>query len=103
MTVSIVNGFVVPKIQSLEISNDDIKKLGIKPEDFSKVDNICLNDIERLLDLQKIAVFNGVKLTVENMQPQVSRLFEQTGLYKLLSFGNSSIHAIRKRQGLAFD
>lgn len=71
--------------------------------DFSKVDNICLNDIERLLDLQKIAVFNGVKLTVENMQPQVSRLFEQTGLYKLLSFGNSSIHAIRKRQGLAFD
>ena len=38
MSVSIVNGFDVPKIQSLEISNDDIKKLGIKPEDFSKVD-----------------------------------------------------------------
>ena len=71
--------------------------------DFSKVDNIGLNDIERLLDLQKIAVFNGIKLSVENMQPQVSRLFYLLVLYKLLSFGNSSIHSIRKRQGLAFD
>ena len=71
--------------------------------DFSQVDNIALNDIECLLDLQKMAVFNGLKLSVENMQPQVSRLFEQTGLYKLLSFGNSAKHSIRKRQGLAFD
>ena len=71
--------------------------------DFSKVDSVCLNDIEKLLDLQRMAVFNGLKLTVENMQPQVSRLFEQTGLYKLLSFGNPSLHSIRKRQGLAFN
>ena len=71
--------------------------------DFSKVEDICLNDIERLLDLQKVAVFNGIKLSVENMQPQISRIFEQTGLYKLLSFGNNTLHSIRKRQGLAFD
>ena len=71
--------------------------------DFSKGEDICLTDIERLLDLQKVAVFNGIKLSVENMQPQISRIFEQTGLYKLLSFGNNTLHSIRKRQGLAFD
>lgn len=71
--------------------------------DFTNVDDICLNDIERLLDLQKMAVFNEVKISVENMKPHISRLFEQTGLYKLLTFGNSSCLKIRKRQGLAFE
>ena len=28
--------------------------------DFSNVEEICLHDIERLLDLQKIAVFNVI-------------------------------------------
>ena len=69
--------------------------------DFTNVDDICLNDIERLLDLQKMAVFNEVKISVENMKPHISRLFEQTGLYKLLTFGSSSCLKIRKRQGLA--
>ena len=82
---------------SFQVADSEIKL------DFSQVDNIALKDIERLLDLQKMAVFNGISLTVENMQPQVSKLFEQTGLYKLLSFQNSSLPSIRKRQGLAFD
>ena len=71
--------------------------------DFSNVEEICLHDIERLLDLQKIAVFNEIKLRVKNMEPAIARIFEQTGLYKILVFGNSKEGKIRKRQGLAFD
>ena len=71
--------------------------------DFSNVDEICLKDIEKLLDLQKIAVFNEIKIHVENMKPNISRLFEQTGLYKMLTFGNPPKIRTRKRQGLAFD
>lgn len=71
--------------------------------DFSNVDEIGLKDIESLLDLQKMAVFNEIKISVENMKPNISRLFEQTGLYKMLTFENSCHPKIRKRQGLAFD
>lgn len=71
--------------------------------DFSNVEEICLHDIERLLDLQKFAVFNEIKLRVKNMEPAIARIFEQTGLYKILVFGNSKEGKIRKRQGLAFD
>ena len=71
--------------------------------DFSDVENICLRDIESLLNLQKIAVFNEIKIRVENMAPDLTKIFEQTGLYKLINFGGSSVKKIRKRQGLAFD
>lgn len=71
--------------------------------DFSNVDEICLKDIEKLLDLQKIAVFNEMKIKVENMKPNISRIFEQTGLYRMLTFGSPQKIRTRKRQGLAFD
>lgn len=71
--------------------------------DFSNVEEIRIRDIEKLLYLQKIAVFNEIKLHVENMRPNISRLFEQTGLYKLLTFSNPDIISTRKRQGLVFE
>ena len=33
--------------------------------DFSNVDEICMRDIEKLLYLQRIAVFNEIKIHVE--------------------------------------
>ena len=72
--------------------------------DFSNVDELSMKDIETILALQKLAVFNEVKLHVVNMKPAISRIFEQTGLYKMLGvFDNNSIFKIKKRQGLAFD
>jgi len=71
--------------------------------DFSNVESICLKDVESLLNLQKIAVFNEIKINVENMAPNITKIFEQTGLYKLITFGTSTINKTRKRQGLAFD
>lgn len=71
--------------------------------DFSNVEDIRLKDIESLLDLQKIAVFNEIKISVENMRPHIAMLFEQTGLYKLITFGQPVSARMRKRQGLAFE
>ena len=71
--------------------------------DFSNVDEICMRDIEKLLYLQRIAVFNEIKIHVQNMKPNISRIFEQTGLYKLLTFKNTGIVTTRKRQGLVFE
>ena len=80
---------------------DSIKELAL---DFSDVDEIRLNDVERLVALQKMAVFNEVRISAQNMKPSVSKIFEQTGLDKML---NSLSHArkqnIRKRQGFIFD
>lgn len=72
--------------------------------DFSNVDEIRLQDIESLLTLQKLAVFNEMKIRVQNMQPAITRVFEQTGLYKMMNtLGTPVKLKIRKRQGLAFD
>lgn len=72
--------------------------------DFTNVEEIRMRDIERLLTLQKLAVFNEVKIRVENMKPGISRIFEQTGLYKMMNTFNAPAKLqIRKRQGLAFD
>ncbi len=72
--------------------------------DFSNVDEIRLEDIESLLTLQKLAVFNEMKISVQNMKPAVVKIFEQTGLYKMMNtLGNPVKLNIRKRQGLAFE
>ena len=69
--------------------------------DFSNVDEIKLEDIEKLLDIQKTAVFNEIKIKVDNMQPNISRIFAQTGLNKLMNtFGNTASGKINKRLGL---
>lgn len=81
----------------IQNANNEIKL------DFSNVEEIGLKDIEKLLDLQKIAVFNETKLSVENMKPSITKLFQQTGLCKVLDFGNNQHTKTRKRQGLAFD
>ncbi len=72
--------------------------------DFSNVDEIKMDDIEKLIMLQKLAVFNEAKIRVENMKPAILRIFEQTGLYKMMnSLNTTPVLKIKKRQGLAFE
>ena len=72
--------------------------------DFSNVEELCMKDVETLLTLQKFAIFNEVKLRIENIKPSVSKIFEQTGFYKMLSsLGTTTSPKIKKRQGFAFD
>ena len=72
--------------------------------DFSNVEEIRLEDIESLLTLQKLAVFNEMKISIQNMKPAVVKIFEQTGLYKMINTLGTPVKLnIRKRQGLAFE
>lgn len=75
--------------------------------DFSNVEEIRLRDIERLLDLQKMAVFNEIKIKVGHMKPSISKIFEQTGLYKLMNTLGATCPVaplkINKRLGLVAD
>ena len=57
-------------------------------------ESLCLWDL----------IFNDAKISVKNMTPTVSRVFEQTGLYKMMNnFASSNLKNIRKRQGFAFE
>lgn len=71
---------------------------------FANVNELKLSDIEEIVTLQKLAVFNDSKISVKNMTPTVSRVFEQTGLYKMMNnFASNNMKNIRKRQGFAFE
>lgn len=50
--------------------------------DFSRVKDCNLQNIQTLLNLQKIAIFNDVKLDIKNTTPLVEKMLYQTGLYK---------------------
>ncbi len=69
--------------------------------DFSNVSEIRMNDIQRLLDLQKLAIFNDIDIKVENMEPDISKILEQTGLYKTLNtLSGREKSKLHKRMGL---
>ena len=96
-----INPWLENQDQSLSYISDSIKELEL---DFSDVDEIRLNDVERLLDLQKLAVFNEVKIKTQNLKPSVSKIFEHTGLDKMLNaLSHTRKQNIRKRQGFIFD
>lgn len=65
MSLNIQSGFVIPKCQSINIDNDDSKKLGITSEDWAKVDKNgdFLITIDELLQngLGVSSVFNAYK------------------------------------------
>lgn len=72
--------------------------------DFSNVHEIRMRDIEKLIDLQKLAIFNQIKIKIDNLTPDISKILEQTGLYKTLNtFENFEPVKIHKRLGLAMD
>lgn len=93
-------------INNLLNRKDSLKIFGQLEEkelelDFSNVDEIRFEDIQQLLQLQKIAVFNEIRIKAENMQPHISKIFEQTGMYKILNtLGNVDSSKIVKRQGI---
>lgn len=53
--------------------------------DFKHVENFSLNNIYALLDLQKVALFNNVKLNIKNTTPEVNKILSETGIYKTLT------------------
>ena len=65
--------------------------------DFSKVNDFNLQNIRTLLNLQKIAVFNDIKLDIKNTTPLIEKELFQTGLYRNLDgFSTNSILASKR-------
>jgi len=77
-------------LNSIEI--DTGKHLTI---DFSKVKEFNLNNLHTLMDLQKLALFNDVKLDIKNTTPIIDKFLSETGLYK--TFANTTTNLATKR------
>ena len=66
--------------------------------DFSNIKELRLPEIQKLLALHKLAIFNELHLQVAHIAPSIQLLLEQTGLYKTLNTMNLSCSRnIKKR------
>ena len=60
--------------------------------DFSKVEQIALQYIQRISDIHRVAVLNGKKLYIKNAGPEVLHILAMTGLHKsFTNFDDKSI------------
>lgn len=80
-------------IDNLFKEKNGLKKLTIDANeklelDFSNIKEIRLPDIQKLLALHKLAIFNDLSLQVAHIAPPILLLLEQTGLYKTLNTMN---------------
>ena len=50
--------------------------------DFSSIDKIALQDIEKISDIHRVAVLNGKKLYIQNAAPEVMQILAMTGLHR---------------------
>ncbi len=53
--------------------------------DFAHVEDFSLGNLNTLLSLQKIALFNNTKLDIKNTAPNVDKILFETGIYKTLN------------------
>lgn len=66
--------------------------------DFSNITELRLPEIQKLLALHKLAIFNGLNIHVAHIAPPIKSILEQTGLYKTLNTINIGDHKnIKKR------
>ena len=77
------------------IDNSEFEKSSNITLDFSNINNIDLKGIKILLDLQKVALLNNKALSIKNVNSDVSRMLDVTGLSK--TFANMTVTPIRKR------
>jgi len=50
--------------------------------DFSSVDNIVLQDVQKISDIHRVALINGRKLYIKNAAPEVMQILSMIGLSK---------------------
>lgn len=77
------------------IDNSEFEKSGDIVLDFSNIENIDLKAITTLLNIQKVALLNNKSLSISNVNPNVSRTLDVTGLNK--TFANVSTNPITRR------
>ncbi len=63
--------------------------------DFSDIDSIDLKAVKVLLDIQKVALLNNKTLSVSNVNPNVGKMLDVTGLNK--TFDNLATNPITRK------
>ena len=85
-------------INSLE--NIDIDSKEDIDLDFTSVDNIALQDVQKISDIHRIAVINGKKLYIKNAAPEVMHILAMTGLSKsFINFEENCVKPIKRQRG----
>ena len=63
--------------------------------DFSKVDNVSINDIQKLLNMNKVAKLNNKNIQLKNVKTNICIFLNKIGIYKTLD--QQFPHKIEKR------
>ena len=77
------------------IKNIDFEKANNIVIDFSNTESIDLKAIKTLLNLQKLALLNSKTLSIQNVNSDVNKLLDVTGLNK--TFLNMTTNPIKGR------
>jgi len=68
--------------------------------DFSSVDNIALQDVQKISDIHRIALINGRKLYIKNAAPEVMQILSMIGLSKsFINFEDSFEKPEKRKRG----
>lgn len=63
--------------------------------DFENIESIDLKAVKALLNIQKIAVINNKSLSISNVNPNVSKMLDVTGLNK--TFANTATNPLNRK------
>ncbi len=77
------------------IYNSDFESSKNITLDFSNINTIDLNAITTLLDIQKVALLNNKSISIENVNPEVSKTLDVTGLNK--TFANVATNPVARK------
>ncbi len=77
------------------INNIEFEKSNDINIDFSNIKTIDLKAITALLNIQKVALLNNKSLSISNVNPDVSRMLDVTGLNK--TFANVATNPVSRR------
>lgn len=77
------------------IDNGEFEQSGGIVLDFSNIENIDMKAITTLLNIQKVALLNNKSLSISNVNPNVSRMLDVTGLNK--TFANVATNPITRK------
>ncbi len=77
------------------IDNTEFENSGNIVLDFSNIEKIDMKAITTLLNIQKVALLNNKVLSISNVNPNVSKMLDVTGLNK--TFANVATNHILKR------
>ena len=85
------NNLKIHSSENIDIEND----INV---DFSSVDNIALQDVQRISDIHRVAVINGRKLYIKNAAPEVMQILSMIGLSKSFINFEDNFEKPEKRQ-----